>query len=73
MTRGLPDITAMERLRWIVCREFGVLPGSVPLSDTDYLRCGVNMLMDRQREAPVADGNPSFDSGRFEELKAGVP
>ena len=71
MTGRLPDITAMDRLRWIVCRQFGVLPGSITLSDADYLRCGVNMLMDRQGAASGADKNLSFDSGRFDELKAG--
>lgn len=63
------DISAMERLRWLVCREFGVLPGSAPLSDGDYLKCGLNMLMDRQAASPL--NNSEFDEARFSALKGG--
>jgi len=71
MMGKLPEITAMDRLRWIVCKRFGVLPGSAALTDADYLRCGVNMLIDRQGSGSGTEANPSFDSGRFDELKAG--
>ena len=70
MTGVLPELSAMDRLRWIVCRKFRVLPGSVPLSDADYLRCGINMLIDRQM-GKNQEENPDFDQSRFEALMGG--
>lgn len=71
MTFTLPEISAMERLRWIVCGNFGVLPGSVSLSGADWLRCGANMLLDRRQKASREIENPGFDRERFDELKGG--
>lgn len=67
----------MERLKWRVCREFGVLPGSyltAELTEYDYVCCGANLLLDkRMREqnsvAATADVNPQFDSMRFAALR----
>ena len=69
----------MERLKWRVCREFGVLPGSETarqLTDYDYVCCGANLLLDkRAREqsqpAESAAVNPQFDPARFAALKEG--
>ena len=41
----------LERLKWRVCREFGVLPGAEAarqLTDYDYICCGVNLLLDKR-------------------------
>ena len=68
----------MERLKWRVCWEFGVLPGSetaLQLSDYDYICCGANLLLDkRMREQNNAAEtteycNPKFDPARFAALQ----
>lgn len=65
----------LERLKWLVLREFGVLPGSEAarqLSDEDYLRCGAHLLLDlrqsRDRTNDEEAKNSAFDAGRFLEL-----
>lgn len=68
MTPALPEISAMDRLRWLVGRAFGVLPGSVPLSDAEWLVCGTNLLLDR-RQGAAASENPGFDPRRFDVLR----
>lgn len=65
------ETSAIERLRWLVFREFNTLPGSVPLSDEDCLRCGVNMVLDRQAAGAQAH-NPAFDEERFGKMKEGL-
>ena len=69
----------MERLKWRVCREFGVLPGSTAasqLTEYDYVCCGANLLLDkRMREqssvTETTDVNPQFDPMRFAALQKG--
>lgn len=66
-----------ERLRWMVMREFGVLPGSREeraLSNVELLRCGAHMVLDvrafaRDGDSAEASSNPAFDSHRFAGLK----
>lgn len=68
----------LERLKWLVLREFGVLPGSAAaceLSDEDYLRCGAHLLLDL-RQGRAGNGaeegeNPSFDPEQFSGLSEG--
>lgn len=69
----------MERLRWLVLRSFGVLPGDAAargMTDADYVRCGLQMLLDMRRhtgaKSDEAGGNPGFDSQKFESLGGGV-
>lgn len=70
----------LERLKWRVCKEFGVLPGSETarqLTDYDYICCGANLLLDQRKEmAETADSaeeeNPNFDAARFAALRKGV-
>lgn len=70
----------IARLRWLVLKEFGVLPGSKragELSDRELIRCGAQMVLDKRaaREAGTACGadesgiNLAFDNRRFFELK----
>jgi hypothetical protein len=69
------DGDARERLRWMVLREFGVLPGSreaKALTDTELLRCAGHMVLDlRRMSRRHGEGgrNPTFDTARFERLK----
>ena len=69
----------MERLRWLVLRSFGVLPGdeaALRMTDEDYVRCGLQLLLDARRRTAAreeeAGGNPGFDRTRFESLGGGV-
>lgn len=69
---------ALERLKWLVLREFGVMPGSKTageLSDEDFIFCGAHMVLDRglRSEAPSGEGerNASFDEERFSQLSGG--
>ena len=62
----------MARLRWLVLKEFGVLPGSRRagrLSDEDCIICGAHMVLDRlEGQAPSAGErgvNKGFDESRF--------
>ena len=66
---------SMARLRWLVLKEFGVLPGSKragKLSDEDCVICGAHMLLDRLERENALPGergaNASFDDGRFRTL-----
>lgn len=68
----------MERLRWRVLREFGVLPGSArarELSDLECLICGAHMVLDGRGTTGGSDGesavNESFDRERFDGLRGG--
>ena len=66
---------ARERLRWMVLREFGVLPGSreaEALTDTELLRCAGHLVLDlrRSRRRNEEGGqNTAFDAARYERLK----
>ena len=68
----------LGRLKWLVLREFGVLPGSreaKELGDEDFLICGAHMLID-QRMRSESSGNEfvrnvTFDENRFYELSGG--
>lgn len=65
---------AMERLRWLVLREFRVLPGcecARQLSDGDILFAGVNMVLDMQLAG--GETNPDFDGERFERMRGSEP
>lgn len=62
--------TAMERLRWLILREFCVLPGSSAereMSDGDVIFAGVNMVLDR--ETAHGGENLSFDEDRFRKIR----
>ncbi|MGI6014581.1 MAG: hypothetical protein ACOX7K_09980 [Oscillospiraceae bacterium] len=68
----------MERLKWRICREFGVLPGSemaLQPTDYDYICCGANLLLDKRMHTRnsilenAEDCNPHFDSARFAALQ----
>ena len=55
----------IERLRWRVLREFGVLPSSdeaKKMSDDDCIRFAAHMLIDKDGVSPV---NPGFDTEKF--------
>ena len=64
----------MERLRWMVLREFGIIPGSrkaKSISDFDILRCAAHMVIDNEAEnnkAMELYTNESFDEKKFREL-----
>lgn len=66
----------MERLRWLVLRDFCIIPGSrraKAVSDEDILRCAAHMLIDsRSFENGQERGeNDSFDEERFRRLSEG--
>lgn len=69
----------LERLKWRVCREFGVLPGAEAarqLTDYDYICCGANLLLDKRMREAAESGtasmvNPQFDPARFAALQKG--
>lgn len=65
------ELSAMDRLRWLVCKQFGVLPQGDSPSEEDCLLCGINMVLDQQAAAGFLSGS-SFDPVRFETLKGGV-
>ena len=64
----------MGRLRWKLCRLFGVAPWSRlgrGLTDADCLQLAGQWVLDereRRNVAPAA-GNPAFDMARFRKLK----
>ena len=61
---------AIERLRWLVLREFRVLPGSEAarqVRDEDIIFAGVNMVLDM--EGGGREENHGFNETRFRELK----
>ena len=62
---------SMERMRWLVLREFGVLPNSRAarkMGDGDVLFCAMNMLLDRRSVGAGDESNPGFDPARFQRL-----
>ncbi len=75
---GRLETDYLERLKWLVLREFRVLPGSntaKELSDKDFVLCGAHMVLDNRQlaEAPNSEGerNGSFDEGRFLAISEG--
>lgn len=71
--------SGMERLRWLVLRSFGVLPGDAAaqsMTDVDFVRCGLQMLLDMRlgtdTKTNEVGGNPDFDPQRFDVLGGGV-
>ncbi len=68
----------LERLKWLVLREFRILPGSrtaLEMSDEDVIKCGAHMVLDQKMrfEAEISERgrNGSFDEQRFSELAEG--
>lgn len=66
----------MARLRWRICRIFGVAPWSKlgqGLTEEMCLEITAHMVLDKrerqQRGFPEGAGNPSFDEQRFVRLK----
>lgn len=69
----------LERLKWLVLREFRILPGSKMAkepSDEDFVLCGAHMVLDNRLRADVSNSeggrNGSFDEGRFWALSEGL-
>ena len=60
----------MERLRWRVCRTFGLSPDAPP-SDGACLWAAANLVLDgkSRKETEKAGANPAFDEGRFRCLR----
>ena len=65
----------LERLKWLVLKSFGVLPGSKmarELSNEDFIFCAANMVIDARGaiEEKLREGgfNATFDENRFFEL-----
>ncbi|MDL2300440.1 hypothetical protein LJC01_02210 [Clostridiaceae bacterium OttesenSCG-928-D20] len=65
----LPKLSARDRLRYLVCREFSALPIEAEISDIDVIKCALNILADRGKGRAGVINNPSFDEDRFESLK----
>lgn len=66
----------MARLRWRICRMFGVAPWSKKgqaLSDEMCLEIAAHMVLDRREQQQMgfseSTGNPAFDQQRFLKLK----
>lgn len=68
----------VARLRWRVCRSFGIFPFSRAarqMTDREVVFCGAQMVLDRREEEATRglEGarNGSFDEDRFEALAEG--
>lgn len=65
----------LGRLRWRVCREFGIFPGSRAarrMSDREVVRFGAQMVLDRRGNRPgdaETGRNGGFDPARFAALR----
>lgn len=67
------EASTVERLRWKVLREFGVLPCSAraqEMTDVQALIFGAHMLLDLWEDRGEDAHNPGFDSEHFAALKA---
>lgn len=69
----------LERLKWLVLREFGILPGSKMAkepSDEDFVLCGAHMVLDNRLRSDFSDleegQNGSFDERRFLAFSEGL-
>lgn len=68
----------LERLKWLVLREFRILPGSKMAcepSDEDFVICGAHMVLDNRLRSELAsaegESNCTFDEERFSVLSEG--
>ncbi|MGI5979342.1 MAG: hypothetical protein ACOX66_07585 [Oscillospiraceae bacterium] len=68
----------LGRLRWRICREFGIFPGSHAarrMSDRKVLEYGAQMVLDRRERRGLAQleagRNSGFDETKFCELAEG--
>lgn len=62
----------MARLRWLLCRTFGVAPWSKlgrSLSEADCLALAAQLVLDGEAPGPAVTENPAFDSARFQRMK----
>lgn len=71
-------LSAFDRLRWLVLKGFGVLPGSQierGMRAEDFIFAGINMVLDSGSPArnatPALYVNPSFDEEKFRGMKEG--
>ena len=62
----------LERLKWLVLREFRILPGSkaaCEMSDEDFIKCGAHIVLDQKMRSKNTyseyERNGSFDEERF--------
>ncbi|NCB73451.1 MAG: hypothetical protein EOM51_01720 [Clostridia bacterium] len=62
----------LERLKWLVLREFRILPGSkaaLEISDEDFIKCGAHIVLDRKMRSAncytECGRNSSFEEERF--------
>jgi len=65
----------LERLKWLVLREFKILPGSkaaCEISDEDFIKCGAHIVLDRKMRSANCyterGRNGAFDDERFSKL-----
>lgn len=72
-------LSAFDRLRWLVLRRFGVLPGSSlerGMSQKDFIFAGLNMVLDsgtaQSKNPPPPSVNPAFDEAKFLSMKGGT-
>lgn len=68
-----------ERLKWLVLREFRILPGSKmakETSDEDFVLCGAHMVLDNRMRSDASNSegarNGAFDEKRFRALSEGM-
>lgn len=62
----------MERLRWLVLKEFEILPFSkegLAVSDGEILKMAAHMVLDRQ-EGTEMSVNPYFVAEKFSEVQS---
>jgi hypothetical protein len=62
----------MQRLRWLVCRTFGVLPCSRQakrMTDVQCLRIAALLAAEKYGSEEAESTNSAFDGQRFMELK----
>lgn len=72
-------LSAFDRLRWLVLRRFGILPGSSSergMKPEDFIFAGINMVLDvgaaARKDTPAPSVNPSFDEARFLSMKGAL-
>lgn len=72
-------LSAFDRLRWLVLRHFGVLPGSHTergMKPEDFIFAGINMVLDSgdtaRKDTSTPSVNPGFDEARFLSMKGGT-